>query len=192
MSKLARKPIKFSSGITVKLESNMLKIKRSKGTLERHIPESIGLAITSDSILVSRKSDDKPVRMLHGMYASFITNMIKGVAEGFKKELELFGVGYKAEVKNRSLVLNVGFTKPVEVTIPEDIGIRVEDKQTKLIITGPDKDSVGLFAAKIRAIKPPDSYKGKGIRFVNEILKLKPGKSAASAGGAGAPAGAAK
>ncbi len=192
MSKLARKPIKISSGITVKLESNVIRIKGARGTLEKHIPEDIGLAITNDGILVSRKNDEKPVRMLHGMYASFINNMIKGVTEGFEKDMELFGVGYKAEVKNKSLVLNVGFTTPVEVLIPEGIAVKVEDKQTKLIITGMDKDSVGLFAAKVRAIKPPDSYKGKGIRFVNEVLKLKPGKSAASAGGAGAPAGAPK
>jgi large subunit ribosomal protein L6 len=192
MSKLARKPIKFPPGLTVKLESDILKVKGPKGTLEKPVPAGIELKIASDSITVSRKNDEKPVRMLHGMYTSMISNMLKGVTEGFKKELELVGVGYKADVKDKSLVLNVGFTVPVVIPIPGTIGIKVEDKQTKVIITGLDKDGVGLLAAKIRAIKPPDSYKGKGIKFVNEVLKLKPGKSAAGSTGAGTAGGAAK
>lgn len=192
MSKLARKPIKFPPGITVKLESDILKVKGPKGTLEKPVPAGIELKIASDSIVVSRKNDEKPVKMLHGMYASMISNMFKGVTEGYKKELELVGVGYKADVKDKSLVLNVGFTVPVVIPIPGNIGIKVEDKQTKVIITGLDKDGVGLLAAKIRDIKPPDPYKGKGIKFVNEVLKLKPGKSAAGATGAGTAGGAAK
>ncbi len=186
MTKLARKPIKFSPNVSVKLENNVLKIKGPKGTLEKPVPNGIAVTITSDSIAIARKSDEKSVKMLHGMYTSITNNMIKGVSEGFKKELLIVGVGYKAELKDKSLILNVGFTKPVVILIPPDINIKVEEKQTKLIVTGVDKERVGLYVAKIRAVKPPDVYKGKGIRFVNEVLTLKPGKSATgSASGGG-------
>ena len=189
MSKLARKPIKFPPNVTVKLDSNVLKIKGPKGMLDKPVPEGVGLAITGDSVMVSRNSDEKSAKMIHGMYTSLIINMIKGVTEGYKKEMELIGVGYKADVKDKALILNVGFTNPVRISLPPDINVKVEEKQTKLIITGLDKDRVGLYASKIRAIKPPDSYKGKGIKFVGEVLVLKPGKSAAgAAGGAGGAA----
>ncbi len=189
MSKLARKPLKFPPGVTVKLESDKLKIHGPKGSLEKTIPEGVLIVVTPDSITVKRKNDEKTVKMLHGMYTSLIINMIKGVTDGFKKELELVGVGYKADVKDKSLILNVGFTKPVTMLLPADISAKVEEKQTKLILTGIDKDKVGLYAAKIKAIKPPDAYKGKGIKFVGEMLKLKPGKSAAGATGGPAAGG---
>ncbi len=191
MSKLARKPLKIPAKVTVKLESNVLKIQGPKGTLEKAVPGGIGITLSPESITVTRSSDEKNVKMLHGMFTSFIINMLEGVTEGFKKELELVGVGYKADIKDKSLVLNVGFTLPVTMVLPPDISAKVEDKQTKLILTGIDKDKVGLYAAKIRAIKPPDAYKGKGIKFVGEVLILKPGKSAAGASG-GAAAGGAK
>lgn len=192
MSKLARKPIKLPPNVTIKRNADVLTIKGPKGSLDRPVPGNIDLTITADSISVSRKNDSKPVKMLHGMFTAFIINMIKGVTEGFRKEMDLVGVGYKADVKDKVLVLNVGFTNPVRMPLPPDVTIKVEEKQTKLIITGIDKDSVGLYAAKIRAIKPPDSYKGKGIKFTDEVLVLKPGKSAAGAGAAGASAGGGK
>ena len=190
MSKLARKPIKIPPKVVIKSESNVLKIQGPKGTLEKAIPQGIEVVISSDSLKVTRKNDEKTVRMLHGMYTSLIINMLQGVTEGFKKELELVGVGYKADIKDKSLVFNIGFTKPVIMLLPSDINAKIEEKQTKLILTGIDKDKVGLYAAKIRAIKPPDAYKGKGIKFTGEVLKLKPGKSAAgSTGGAAAGGG---
>ncbi len=189
MSKLARKPLKIPPKVTVKLESNVLKIQGPKGTLEKAVPQGIEVTISADSLKVTRKNDEKTVRMLHGMYTSLIINMMQGVTDGFKKELELVGVGYKADVKDKSLVLNVGFTLPVTMILPSDISAKVEDKQTKLILTGIDKDKIGLYAAKIRAIKPPDAYKGKGIKFAGEVLKLKPGKSAAGATGGAAAGG---
>lgn len=181
MSKLARKPLKLPSNVTAKLESNVIKIQGPKGTLERTVPQDLEISITVDGVLVKRKNDEKPVRMLHGTYTALIKNMIKGVSEGFKKELELVGIGYKADVKNNNLILNVGFTSPVIVNLPPDLNIKVEEKQTKLVLSGIDKDKVGLYAMKIRSIRPPDAYKGKGIKFVDEVLKLKPGKSAAGA-----------
>jgi large subunit ribosomal protein L6 len=189
MSKLARKPLTIPPKVTVKLESNVLKIQGPKGTLEKAVPQGIEVTISSDSLKVTRKNDEKTVRMLHGMYTSLIINMMQGVTDGFKKELELVGVGYKADIKDKSLVLNVGFTLPVTMLLPSDISAKVEDKQTKLILTGIDKDKIGLYAAKIRAIKPPDAYKGKGIKFAGEVLKLKPGKSAAGATGGAAAGG---
>lgn len=185
MSKLARKLLKIPPKVTVKLDSDVLKIQGPKGTLEKHIPGEIEVVVSSDGIMVKRKSDEKTVKMLHGTYAALINNMLKGVTEGYKKELELVGVGYKADVKNNALILNVGFTTPVTLNLPSDISVKVEEKQTKLILSGIDKEKVGLYAAKIIAIKPPDAYKGKGIRFAGEVLKLKPGKSAASTTTAG-------
>ncbi|MGB9735239.1 MAG: 50S ribosomal protein L6 [bacterium] len=186
MSKLARKPLKLPPKVTAKLESNVIKIQGPKGMLQRDIPKELEINITAEGILVKRKNDEKPVRMLQGTYTSLINNMIKGVTEGFKKELELVGVGYKADIKNNNLILNVGYTNPVTVVIPPDLSIKVEEKQTRLVLTGMDKDKVGLYAMKIRNIRPPDAYKGKGIKFVDEVLKLKPGKSAAGATSAGA------
>jgi large subunit ribosomal protein L6 len=181
MSKLARKPLTIPPKVTVKLESGIIKIQGPKGTLEKPIPPEIEIAVNPDGIMVKRKGDEKAIKMLHGTYAALINNMIKGVTEGYKKELELVGVGYKADVKNNTLILNVGFTTPVTLNLPPDINVKVEEKQTKLILTGIDKEKVGLYAAKIIAVKPPDAYKGKGIKFAGEVLKLKPGKSAASA-----------
>ncbi len=189
MSKLARKPLRIPPKVTVKLESNVLKIQGPKGTLEKAVPNGVIVTLAPESITVTRANDEKTVKMLHGMYTSFIINMLEGVTEGFKKELELVGVGYKADVKDKSLVLNVGFTLPVTMVLPPDISAKVEEKQTKVILTGIDKDKIGLYAAKIRAIKPPDAYKGKGIKFAGEVLTLKPGKSAAGASGSTAGGG---
>ncbi|MCL4478866.1 MAG: 50S ribosomal protein L6 [Deltaproteobacteria bacterium] len=180
MSKLARKPIVIPKGVKVEFENNTVKLTGVKGVIEKLIPEPIKLIITSENIKVDMADKEETNTSLQGTITALLKNMLKGVAEGFKKDLELVGVGYKAELKNRELILNIGYTKPVVMNVPQGLNINIE-KQTKISVAGVDKQLLGLWCAKVKSVRPPDAYKGKGIKFADEVLKLKPGKTAATA-----------
>lgn len=171
MSRIGKQPITIPDGVEVKLDKNFLLIKGPKGELKRKIDKKIKLDISKDDIKV--KSDDSA---LWGLYRSLINNMIQGVTSGFEKKLEIVGVGYKGEVKGNKLVMGLGYSHPVEMEIPKGLEIKVE-KQI-IGVAGIDKELVGQFSANIKKQRKPDVYKGKGIRYYGEEIKLKPGKKA--------------
>jgi len=155
-------------------------VEGPKGTLSLTLPPAITVALSPQQIQVSRGSDEKPVRALHGLARALLANMVQGVTAGFSKELEIVGVGYRAQVAGRQLTLHVGFSHPVLLPIPE--GLTVETpKPTNIIVKGADKQQVGQFAATIRRVAPPEPYKGKGIKYAGEIIRRKAGKAATGA-----------
>ncbi len=181
MSRIGKKPVVIPEGVTVELlDGHKLQVKGPKGTLTEQFHSRIDINIDGGSIVVTRKSDDKEDRSLHGLTRSLIQNMVDGVTKGYVKELEINGVGYRAALQGKMLVLNVGFSHQINMDPPEGITIEVP-AQNKIIIKGTDKQMVGEFAAKVRSKKPPEPYKGKGIKYVDEFVRRKEGKT----GGAG-------
>ncbi len=176
MSKIGKTPIDIADGVTVSQEGQKIVITGPKGNLSCPLPGEIKVKIENQKILIERKSDDRFVRALHGTIRALLANMVKGVTEGFEKVLVLQGVGYRAKVEGDSLILSVGFSHPVLFKAPAGINFLViEDKIT---ISGIDKQMVGEVADKIRKIKPPEPYKGKGIKYIDEIIRRKAGKKA--------------
>jgi large subunit ribosomal protein L6 len=181
MSRIGRKPINIPKEVKVEINNDLISIQGPKGVLTQRIPERISLELKDNQLLVKRKSDDKLSKSLHGLMRSLIFNMVKGVTEGYSKELEIVGMGYRAELKGNQLVLYLGFSHPVNFPIPTGIKIEVP-KPTQIKVSGIDKQLVGQTAAKIRDIYPPEPYKGKGIRYLGEVVRKKVGKAAAGAG----------
>ncbi|NQT28612.1 MAG: 50S ribosomal protein L6 [Candidatus Omnitrophica bacterium] len=178
MSRIGKKILELPKDVVVKLEGNLCLVEGKGGKLNLNIPAGITVEIKDNTLTVTRANDSKLVRSLHGTIRVLIGNMVKGVNEGFKKELEIVGVGYKAQMKAEKLALNVGFSHPVEMDIPQ--GLKVSTPAvTRIEISGIDKQKVGEFAAKIRRIYPPEPYKGKGIRYVGEEVRKKLGKALA-------------
>lgn len=176
MSRIGRKPIELPDGVQVKLENGTITVKGPKGELTRKLHPEINVTINDKEILVERPSDQKEHRALHGTTRSIINNMVEGVTKGYEKGLELVGVGYRASKSGNKLVLNVGYSHPVEM-VPED-GIEVEvPSQTQIKVKGIDKERVGAFAANIRSVRLPEPYKGKGIRYEGERVRRKEGKT---------------
>ncbi|GAC41088.1 50S ribosomal protein L6 [Paenibacillus popilliae] len=176
MSRIGRKPITVPGGVTVTLDNSVITIKGPKGSLSREIHKDMKVSVEENVIHVERPSDNKLHRSLHGTTRSIISNMVNGVTEGFSKTLELVGVGYRANKTGNKLVLNVGYSHPVEIT-PEE-GIEFElPVQTKIIVKGIDKERVGEYAAKIRSVREPEPYKGKGIKYEGERILRKEGKA---------------
>jgi len=165
-------------GVKVKLEKSLCLVEGSKGKLELAIPTGIAVEIGEADLAVKRENDSKELRSLHGTIRVLINNMVKGVTEGFKKDLEIIGVGYKAQIKGKDLVLNVGFSHLVEMPVPEGLNVSVP-APTKITVEGIDKQKVGEFAANIRRVYPPEPYKGKGIRYAGEEVRKKLGKALA-------------
>ncbi len=181
MSKIGKKPIDIPQGVEVELSRRRITVKGSKGQLSFSVPEGIAVVKDNNSLVVSRVSSSKEAASLHGTIRTIIDNMVKGVTDGWKKELEIVGTGYRAEVlPDGKLVLNVGFSHPVEIKPPSDIKFLVE--KTKIIVEGIDKQKVGQTAADIRAVRPPEPYKGKGIKYIDEVVRRKAGKAAKSQG----------
>jgi len=178
MSRIGKKPIAIPSGVDVKVSGADIKVKGPKGELNWSHPGGVSVAMEEGKAVVTRASDDKPVRALHGLTRSLIQNMVTGVSEGYTKTLELHGVGYRAQVQGDKLTFTVGYSHPVEFKLPEGIKAEVDKKQTIITLTGIDKQMLGQVAADIKSIRKPDSYKGKGIRYAGERLKLKAGKAA--------------
>jgi large subunit ribosomal protein L6 len=179
MSRIGKKPVVIPAGVTVELlEGNTLQVKGEKGTLTETFNSNIDISVEAGQVVVSRNSDEKEYRSLHGLTRSLIQNMVDGVTKGYVKELEINGVGYRAALQGKTLVLNVGFSHQIDMVPPEGITVEVP-AQTKIIIKGINKQMVGEFAAKVRSKKPPEPYKGKGIKYVDEVVRRKEGKTGA-------------
>jgi len=176
MSRIGSLPIVIPQGTEVKIDGNEVVVKGSKGELRRQFHPDISIALEDGSLIVTRPSDSKVHRSLHGLTRSLLANMVTGVSEGFEKVLEINGVGYRAQKTGEKLVLQVGYANTVEFSPPFGTSITVEGTN-RIRVTGINKEVVGETAAKIRAIRPADSYKGKGIKYFGEELRLKPGKS---------------
>ena len=176
MSRTAKTPTKIPQGVEVKFDKGIVSVKGPKGELKRHFRSEISVSLEEGVAKVNLEKDSKFSRKLWGTYASHLKNMIKGVVDGYSKRLAVEGVGYRAEMQGNKLVLKVGFSHPIEVEIPKEL--KVEVKDNKITIEGFDKELVGSFAAKIRAIKKPEPYKGKGIRYEDEVVRRKQGKKA--------------
>ena len=176
MSRIGRKPIQVPNGVNVNLDNNTITVKGPKGTLSRELHKDMKVSVEADVITVERPSENKLHRSLHGTTRSVVANMVSGVTEGFAKNLELVGVGYRASKSGDKLVLNVGYSHPVEF-VPEK-GIEFEvPAQNRIIIRGIDKELVGATAAKVRAVREPEPYKGKGIKYEGERIIRKEGKA---------------
>jgi large subunit ribosomal protein L6 len=179
MSRVGKKPVSIPSGVTVSVGNASVTVKGPKGSLSVAVPPACTVAQEGNTVLVTRSGDDKSVRALHGSTRAHIANMVRGVTEGFAKDLEIVGVGYKAEARGRTLALTIGFSHVVEFAVPE--GITVETPEpTKIRVSGIDRQRVGQVAAEIRAVRGPEPYKGKGIKYVGEHIERKAGKSAVS------------
>lgn len=177
MSRIGKKPVEIPKGVEVKIDKNVLNVKGPKGSLSLEVHPRIKVTIDNGKILLTRPTGEPSDRALHGTMRALVANMIKGVSEGYERVLEISGVGYRAQVQGNRLLFSLGYSHPVEFVLPEGIKATVDQKQTTLTLTGADKALLGQVAANIRAIRPPDAYKGKGIRYVGEHLKLKPGKA---------------
>jgi len=176
MSRIGKLPIKVPKNVSIKLEDNHIEVKGPNGSLNQTIPKEIGIDLVEDIINVYKTEDTRLARQKHGLIRSLVNNMIIGTSTKFEKKLQMVGVGYRAQVQSKQLTLNVGYSHPVLFDIPEGMEIVVE-ANTNLTITGIDKEQVGLLASKIRATRPPEPYKGKGIKYNDEVILRKAGKS---------------
>ncbi|MEW6214583.1 MAG: 50S ribosomal protein L6 [Nitrospirota bacterium] len=177
MSRIGKKPIEIPKNVDVFLEGNAIKVRGPKGELSWNYPERIKVSVNDGNIAVERADNSKVERALHGLTRSIISNMVTGVLQGYQKVLEIVGVGYKAQVIGNKLILTLGHSHPVEFQLPEGIKASVDVKQTQITLIGIDKQQLGQVAANLRTLRPPDAYKGKGIRYPGEQLKLKVGKA---------------
>lgn len=178
MSRIGKMPIEIPAGVEVKIDGNLITVKSGQTTLTQTVHSDMTVAIEEKQIVVTRPSDDKNHKALHGLTRSLVNNMVVGVSKGFTKNLDINGVGYKAQKQGNKLVLSLGFSHPVEVIEPAGITLEVP-APNKVIVKGADKQLVGETAAKIRAFRLPDAYKGKGVKYDFEVLKLKEGKTGA-------------
>ena len=176
MSRIGRKPINIPAGVEVKNDNGVITVKGPKGTLTQKFHPNMTVEIDGPVIHVTRPNDDKLNRSLHGLTRTLIANMIEGVTKGFKKELEVNGVGHRVQKQGKDCVMNLGYSHQVIVSDTDDIKIEVPNPN-KIIITGIDKQKVGQFAAEVREKRPPEPYKGKGIKYVNEVIRRKEGKA---------------
>ena len=176
MSRIGRKPINIPAGVTVTADANVVTVKGPKGTLTQSFHPNMTISVEGSEILVTRPNDDKENRSLHGLTRTLVHNMVVGVTEGFKKELDVNGVGYRVQMQGKNLVMNLGYSH--QVIVPSIDGITIEcPTPNKIVISGADKQAVGQFAAEVREKRPPEPYKGKGIRYTGEFVRHKEGKA---------------
>jgi large subunit ribosomal protein L6 len=176
MSRIGKKPIAIPSGVEVGVGGNKVSVKGPLGRLEWQLREGLAVAVSDGVVKINRAGDDQRLRALHGLVRAELNNMIHGVSKGYERTLEITGVGYKAQLQGQSLTLNVGYTHPIVFSLPAGVEAKV-DKQTIITVRGADKRKVGQVAANLRAVKPPDVYKQKGIRYAGEVLRKKEGKT---------------
>lgn len=178
MSRIGKKPINIPNGVTVTVnDKNDVTVKGPKGELHNSFNQKLSILVEDNIINIERPNDNKESRMIHGTTRALINNMVVGVNEGYKKELEIIGVGYRAQLKGNTLVLSAGYSHPVEMVVPDGIEVEVP-KNTQLVVKGIDKQLVGEFSANIRSVRAPEPYKGKGIRYKGEYVRRKEGKTA--------------
>lgn len=176
MSRIGKSPVQLPSGVTVEISGSDVIVKGPKGTLTRRFHDKVALSQDDGVVTVTRVDEERESKALHGLSRALLANMVVGVSEGYRRELQTVGVGYRAALKGKDLELQVGFSHPVEVAAPDGIDFEVPEP-TQIVITGIDKELVGQIAADIRSIRPPEPYKGKGIRYANEQIRRKAGKS---------------
>ena len=177
MSRIGKKPVDIPSGVNVALVDNSIKVKGPKGELGWTCPEGTSVSVKENKVVVERADDIKKTRALHGLTRSLISNMIEGVSKGYQQVLDITGVGYRAQVQGKKVVFSLGYSHPVEFNLPEGITATVDQKQTQITLTGIDKQKIGQIAANLKTLRKADVYKGKGIRFAGQRLKLKVGKT---------------
>lgn len=182
MSRIGKKPVPIGAA-KVTVQGNLVRVEGPKGKLERQVHPAITVAFDADKkeVVVTRPDDERQSKALHGLERSLISNMVEGVTNGYKKSLEVQGVGYKVEQRGKNLVLSLGYANTITVTIPGNVTVALEGAN-KVHVSGPDKQAVGQFAAMVRSIRKPEPYKGKGIRYEGEVVKIKAGKAFAGAG----------
>jgi len=178
MSRIGKKPIPIPKGVNVKIDGRAVEVKGPKGTLRQAVPPGILFAQDNDTLVATLEREDGELNKFHGLARSLVANAVTGVTDGFKKELDIVGVGYRAELKGKQVVFALGYSHPVVFDIPTGIDIAV-DKQTHITVTGVDRQLVGQVAANIRRMRKPDPYKQKGVRYTGEVLKKKVGKTGA-------------
>ncbi len=178
MSRIGKQPVTIASGVQVTLADGKITVKGPNGTLEQSIPEGMTVSQEDGAVIIKRRDDSKSQKALHGLTRALIHNAVTGVTAGFKKNLEIHGVGYRADVKGKNVVFALGYSHPIEFPIPEGIKVAI-DKNTLITVTGADRQQVGQVAAEMRALRPPDVYKLKGVRYADEQLRKKAGKSGA-------------
>jgi large subunit ribosomal protein L6 len=178
MSRVGRKTIPLPKGVEVRQEGSTVFVKGPKGTLATPLVPGISMKVEGNDVNLLRSDDERRSRAFHGLMRALVANNVKGVSEGFKRELDIIGVGYRAEVKGREVVFQLGYSHPVRFPIPEGIDITIDAKTNHIVITGIDKQQVGQTAAEIRSLRSPDPYKGKGIKYSDEVIRRKQGKAA--------------
>lgn len=176
MSRIGKRPIDLPNKVTVAIDGQNVVVKGPKGELSRTVPAEVSVEQSENQIVVQRRNDSRPARQRHGLSRTLVANMVEGVSQGFQRKLEIIGVGYRAQVQGKNLVLTVGYSHPVEIEPPAGIQFAVENN-TNVTVSGIDKEIVGNTAAKIRAVRPPEPYKGKGIRYAGEVVRRKAGKA---------------
>jgi large subunit ribosomal protein L6 len=177
MSRIGKRPIAIPEGVTVAVDGQLVRAAGPKGKLVQAVPSGVSVAVTDNRVVVSRESDARAVRALHGLTRSLVNNMVTGVKTGFERKLEIVGIGYRAQMQGKNIQLALGYSHPVIFPLPEGISADIE-KQTSITLRGSDKAVVGQTAAKLRALRKPDPYKGKGIRYADEVVRKKVGKKA--------------
>ncbi|HVT04198.1 MAG TPA: 50S ribosomal protein L6 [Thermoanaerobaculia bacterium] len=177
MSRVGKKAISVPKGVEVKQDGDGILVKGPKGTLRTSLVAGIGIKVDGNIVNITRADEGRQTRAFHGLVRALVANNVKGVSEGFKRELDIIGVGYRAEVKPKEVVFLLGYSHPVKFPIPEGIEIAI-DKAGHVIVTGMDKQKVGQVAAEIRGLRQPDPYKGKGIKYTEEVIRRKAGKAA--------------
>jgi len=170
-------PVAIPKGVEVKADGGQVRVKGPKGELSNRIPAGLSVKVDGGQVLVARSNDEKNQRALHGLLRSLVANSVEGVTKGFSRDLEIVGVGYKAEVKGKAVVFSLGYSHPVNFPIPEGIQIALDAKAGKLTVSGADRQKVGQTAAEIRKLRVPDPYKAKGIKYANEVIRRKVGKA---------------
>ena len=177
MSRIGKMPVAIPKGVEVKRDGNVLKVKGPKGELSNRIPPGLTVAVDGGEVRISRSSDEPRERAFHGLLRSLVANSVEGVTKGFSKDLEIVGVGYKAEVRGKAIVFSIGYSHPINFPIPEGIAVALDAKAGKLSVSGADRQQVGQTAAEIRKLRIPDPYKAKGIKYANEVIRRKVGKA---------------
>ena len=182
MSRIGKAPVVIPSGVTVAVEGNVLKVKGPKGELEQNIDSAIGVAVEENEVHFTRSTEQPDHRSKHGLYRSLCAGMVEGVSKGYKKELELVGVGFRAQASGQQLTLALGYSHPIVIELPKEVKVTAESQKgsnPKVTLECHDKQLIGTVAAKIRSLRKPEPYKGKGVRYVDEYIRRKAGKSAA-------------